>query len=107
MKVHLLKRQTISEYCNLHANARKPFEEFLAKLKIADWGKSKDIIEFFGASKVRTIGNDRLRFEIGGNNHRMIIKYQFGQNILFFYIKFIGTREEYNQVNEHTIDLYK
>ena len=99
--------QAIREYCIKHANAVKPFEEFLENLKIADWKKSKDIIEFFGVNKVRTIGNDRLRFEIGGNNHRMIIKYQFGKSTVFFYIKYIGTREEYNQIDEHTIDLYK
>ena len=106
MKINLVKKLTIDEYCRKHADAIPGFEEFLGHLKNVNWSKSKDIVDYFGPNKVRTIGNNRLRFEMGGNNHRMIIKYVFGRKTIFFFIKFIGTREEYNIIDALNVDLY-
>ena len=106
MKINLVKKLTIDEYCRKHADAIPGFEEFLGHLKNVNWRKSKDIVDYFGPNKVRTIGNNRLRFEMGGNNYRMIIKYVFGKKTIFFFIMFIGTREEYNQIDALNVDLY-
>ena len=106
MSVRIVKRLVIDNYCKIHANAEGPFEKFFENIKDVNWKSLKDIVDHFGSNKVRTIGSDRLRFEIGGNNHRMIIKCQFGKRDVFFWIKFIGTKEEYDKINPSTVDIF-
>jgi mRNA interferase HigB len=43
MKVHLIKRETIEEYVIDQARSRSSFEEWLEKIRRADWQIPEDI----------------------------------------------------------------
>ena len=47
MKVHLIKKQTIEDFANRHARSRKSFEDWLEKLKYADWYQPNDVKQTF------------------------------------------------------------
>ena len=72
MKVHLIKKQTIEEYIKDNARAKSSFKLWLGVLVYADWDDPEDILNTFGSADLLGNGCDRVVFDIGGNNYRMI-----------------------------------
>jgi mRNA interferase HigB len=97
MKVHLIKRQTIEDYKTANPNAKTYFDEFLEKLKVADWVIPEDIQSTFPSADLLGKGSDRVVFDIGGNRYRMICWYVFKKEVHLF-VKWIGTHPEYDKL---------
>ena len=57
-----------------------------------------DIKDTFASADLLGRGSDRVVFNIGGNNYRIIAKYYFGQEKVHLFIKWIGTHSEYNEL---------
>ena len=110
MTVRLIKKKTIEDYVLDHARSRSSFTIWLTSLKFADWNEPGDIQATFGSADLIGNGSNRIVFDIGGNNYRMICKYLFGEEKVHLYIKWIGTHAEYNQLfrnqEQYTIDIY-
>ena len=98
MKIHLIKEKTIRNYALDNAGSKIPFEEWLSKIKKADWNKPADIKNTFGAADLLGKGSLRVVFDIGGNNYRMICKYAFGEGYMRLYVCWIGTHAEYDEL---------
>ena len=47
MKVHLIKEKTIRNYITEHAGSKVSFEEWLSKIKLADWDLPGDINGYY------------------------------------------------------------
>jgi mRNA interferase HigB len=47
------------------------------------------------------VGDNRIMFDIGGNKYRLVVRvaYPFKRVL----IKFVGTHEEYDQINPETV----
>jgi mRNA interferase HigB len=95
MKVHLIKRETIEDFMIVQARSRPSFEDWLAKIKRADWQTPEDIRDTFKSADILGNSCDRVIFNIGGNLYRLIAKYSFGATKVHLYIKWIGTHAEY------------
>ena len=67
-------------------------------MKYADWTDPGDIVELFNKADLLGNGSNRVVFDIGGNNYRMICKYWFGVTRVHLYIKWIGTHAEYDTI---------
>ena len=110
MKVHLIRKETIEEYARHSARSRPSFQDWLSKLKHSDWKIPADMQETFNSSDLLGNGSDRVVFDIGGNNYRMICKYWFGASRVHLYVKWIGTHAEYtklcNKDKQYTIDVF-
>lgn len=119
MKVHLIKKQTIEDYKKDHPNSRISIDEFLEKLKVADWKIPEDMKCTFPATDLLGKASKRVVFDIGGNHYRMVCGYIFKKEVHLF-IKWIGTHSEYNKLcgngknkkkrfqdaNQYTVNLY-
>lgn len=98
MKVHLIKKQTIEDYITGHAAGRSSFGKWLTLVKMADWDRPDDIQQTFVFADILGNGSNRVVFNIGGNNYRMICKYHFGSLQVHLYVCWIGTHVEYNEL---------
>jgi mRNA interferase HigB len=96
MKVHLIKKETIEDFAYKNARSRTSFEEWLEKLKAADWEIPKDMQKTFGATDLLGKSSNRVVFDIGGNTYRVICKYAFGDRQVHLFICWIGTHAEYD-----------
>jgi len=96
MKVHLIKWKSIEKYVLRNARAGVSFDRFRECIKMADWETINDIRETFGSADI--IENERIVFNIGGNNYRLICAYWFGPGMVHLYVKWIGTHAEYNRL---------
>ena len=110
MKIHLIRKETIEEYASHNARSRLSLQDWLSKLKYADWEIPENIQETFNSADLLGNGSERVVFDIGGNNYRMICKYWFGASRVHLYVKWIGTHAEYtklcNKDKQYTIDDY-
>ena len=110
MKVHLIKKQTIEDYAIANARSRVSFERWLSIVKQANWNEPGDITGTFGNADILGNATNRVVFNIGGNNYRMICKYAFGQNKVHLFVCWIGTHAEYDRLCEtnrqYTVNAY-
>lgn len=106
MKVHVIKWRSVYEFVVKHARSKVSFEGFKESIKRSDWNSINDAQQTFGSADV--INNNRLVFNIGGNNYRLICSYWFGPKMVHLYVKWIGTHAEYSKLckqnSQFTID---
>ena len=110
MKLHLIKKQSIEDYVLKNARSRTSFEIWLSIIKQVDWSEPNDIISTFNSADILGKNTDRVVFNIGGNNYRMICKYYFGDARVHLFVKWIGTHAAYstlcNDGKQYEIDVY-
>jgi mRNA interferase HigB len=51
--------------------------------------------------KAKVLNRDRVRFEVGGGNYRLIASFDFRRQIVF--VKFVGTHAEYDAIDALTV----
>ena len=98
MKVHLIKKQSIEDYILKNARSKASFEIWLSILKRADWNEPNEIILTFNSADILGKSSNRVVFNIGGNNYRLICKYHFGKMKVHLFINWIGTHSEYTKL---------
>ena len=110
MKVHLIKKQSIEDFILKNARARRSFEIWLSIVKRVDWKEPNEIISTFNDADILGKGSNRVVFNVGGNNFRLICKYYFGNRRVHLFIKWIGTHAAYtklcNERKQYGIDVY-
>lgn len=110
MRVHLIKKQSIEDYVLKNARSKASFEIWLSVIKRADWEEPNEIVSTFNSADILGKGSNRVVFNIGGNNYRMICKYHFGSTKVHLFIKWIGTHADYTKLcngnKQYTIDAY-
>jgi len=110
MKVHLIKAQTIRNYVLKNARSKVSFEDWVSKVKFADWSVPEDIKRTFNAADLLGKSSHRVVFNIGGNTYRMICKYAFGENEVHLFVCWIGTHAGYdklcNEQKQYSINKY-
>jgi mRNA interferase HigB len=93
-----------------NAGSRASFETWLLIIKSVDWNEPNEIVSTFNSADILSKGSDRVVFNIGGNNYRLICKYHFGYTKVHLFIKWIGTHAEYtklcNEGKKYEIDIY-
>ena len=100
MRVRLIKKKTIDPFAAKHGRSRTSLEMWYNSIKYADWNDPKDILQTFGSADLLGNGCDRVVFNIGGNNFRIICKYWFSKREAHLYVKWIGTHNEYNKLRK-------
>ena len=98
MKIHLSKAQTLIDYTKHNSRSISFFEEFSSNLKSADWYQPIDIKSTFNSADILGKGTNRVIFNIGGNEYRIICKYRFAETRVRLYIMWIGTHAEYDKL---------
>jgi len=97
-------------YASNNAQSRNSLQLWLSVLKCADWNKSEDIQATYGSADLLGNGSDRVVFNIGGNNYRMICHYVFGESEVHLFVCWIGSHAEYtklrNDSKQYTVSDY-
>jgi len=110
MRVHLIKEKTVENFIIDHSDSKTSFRLWLNVIKIADWGTPENILSTFGSADLLGNGTNRVVFNIGGNNYRLIAKYDFAKTRAHLTICWIGTHAEYTKLckdnRQYTIRLY-
>ena len=110
MKVHLIKKVTVEKYYKDHPASKESFTAWLDRLKTADWRNPGDMQITFTSADLLGKSSQRVVFDIGGGNYRMICRYGFGEKEVHLFICWLGTHAEYDKINkagkQYTIKLF-
>jgi mRNA interferase HigB len=110
MKIHLIKRSTIEKFVKANVQSRSSFEDWIEKIKNADWKLPADMQSTFGNADLLGDGSNRIVFNIGGNNFRMICKYFFGVKQVHLFVCWIGSHADYDKIckknEQYTVNIY-
>jgi mRNA interferase HigB len=100
--MRLIARSTLREYGNNHAAAKPHLTAWEDVVKAAKWASMNDVRSQM--SSAVPLNAERVRFEIGGNNFRLIAAIDFDRQVVF--VKFIGTHAEYDKVDALTVSQF-
>ena len=110
MKVHLIRKETIEAYAQNNAQSKAPFSIWLTAIKVVSWNSPEDITCTFGSADILGEGSNRVIFNIGGNNYRMICKYAFGEKQVHLFVLWIGTHADNDKLckkgEQYTVNMY-
>ena len=97
--MRIVALSTLHTYARRRTDSAKALGAWYEVAKAASWRNAAEVKQVYGNASI--INAERIVFNIAGNKHRLIVATDFRRSI--FYIKFIGTHEEYDQVDVATI----
>lgn len=95
--MRITKKSTLKLFWekNAYKDSEKPLKAWHDEVKKAEWENYNELKTDFPDASI--VGNDRVVFNIKGNQYRLIVKIDFKFKRIF--IRFIGTHKQYNKVN--------
>jgi mRNA interferase HigB len=97
--MRVIARSNLDAYAEAHPDARAALTHWWAIAKAAEWKSLEEVRATF--SKAKACGPDRIRFELAGGAHRLIVAFDFRRGVAF--VKFVGTHAEYDKVDAATV----
>lgn len=99
--MRVIAKKYLTAYGQKHPDADQPLRAWHDEAAKADWRTPGDIKAQYRNASI--VGNNRVVFNIKGNDHRLIVAvaYRFGA----LYIKFVGTHEEYDRIDAATVEM--
>ncbi len=92
--MRIIKRSRLTEFWTKHPRAKSSLRAWYAEAKKASW---KHLVDARGTfNSVDEIG-DRLVFNIGGNNFRLVVRVKYPVKLLF--VRWFGTHAEYDKID--------
>ncbi len=100
--MRLIAWSSLLVYAQRHPQTLPALLHWRALVKDAQWSSMSDVIAT--ASKAKSVGGDRIRFEIAGGNYRLVAAFDFEKQIVF--VKFIGTHAEYDRIDAASVSQF-
>ena len=97
--MHIIARRTLREFWEGHPNAKDPLLSWYRAVRHADWDTPMQVKTSF--PKADMVGNNRVVFNIRGNNYRLIAKIDYRHRIVF--VRFVGTHADYNRIDAREV----
>jgi mRNA interferase HigB len=97
--MRIIAKKVLREFWERHPDAEQSLKAWYQDVKQAAWVSPQDIRQVYATASI--IPNNRVVFNIRGNNYRLIVavNYDFG----IVYVRFIGAHREYDQIDAANI----
>ncbi len=92
-------RRRLRHFWEMHPKAETPLRSWYSIADKAVWKTPPDIKDAFSSADF--VGDNRVIFNIGGNNYRLIVRVSYTYERIM--IKFIGTHAEYDKINPEQV----
>ncbi len=97
--MRIISRKALRAFWEKHPDSRQALQAWHADVKHADWKSPADIRKVYRNASF--VANNRVVFNVKGNKYRVIVAIQYKFQIVF--IRFVGTHQDYDQVNAATV----
>ncbi|NJM70449.1 MAG: type II toxin-antitoxin system HigB family toxin [Scytonema sp. RU_4_4] len=97
--MRIIARSTLRQFWETHPDAEQPLKAWYDEASRAEWNSPTDIKSTYRNASI--IANNRVVFNIKGNDYRLIIHVRYDIGIIF--IRFVGTHFRYDNVDATTI----
>lgn len=97
--MRVIAKSTLRSFWEKHADCEQALQSWYREAEKAEWRSIAELkMEYPSASILK---DNRLVFNIKGNNYRLIAKLNFDFQLCW--IRFIGTHAEYDKIDANTI----
>lgn len=97
--MRIIARSTLRTFWEQHPDAEQPLKAWFHDAEQARWTTPAEVKAAYGNASI--IGNNRVVFNIKGNEYRLIVMIRYDISIVF--IRFVGSHKEYDKVDAATI----
>lgn len=97
--MRIIARRTLREFWETHPDAEEPLRAWYAIASQAEWRTPAQIKARYRNASI--LANNRVVFNIKGNDYRLIVAVDYDYQILF--IRFIGSHKAYDQINATSV----
>lgn len=97
--MRIIARSTLRDFWQKYPDAEQPLKSWFSEASRAVWQNPSDIKSLYRNASI--IANNRVVFNIKGNDYRLIVHARYDISIIF--ICFIGTHKEYDKIDVATI----
>jgi len=97
--MRIIAKGTLRDFWRKHRKAEGPLRAWYQEAKNASWRNPTQIKARFRMAD--HVGGNRIVFNIGGNNYRLVVQFRFDLQIGF--IRFVGTHAQYDKIDVKTI----
>ena len=97
--LRVIAKKILREFWKKHSDCEQQLKAWYQEVEKAKWNNLNELkLEYPNAS---ILENNRVCFNIKGNNYRLIVKINFPYQMVW--IRFIGTHAEYDKINANQI----
>jgi mRNA interferase HigB len=99
--VRVIARSTLKKFWERKgcADSEQSILSWFAEAKSAEWKNPNHVKDQYSNASILKRG--RVVFNIAGNKYRLVVKINYDKAIV--YIRFIGTHEQYDEIDPETI----
>jgi mRNA interferase HigB len=97
--MRIIAKSALKKFWDKHPASEQPLRVWYDEAKKAEWRNFQDIKRQFRSASI--VGNDRIVFNIKGNDYRLIVLILFRNGKIF--IRFVGTHKEYDKIDAKNI----
>ncbi len=97
--MHIVLLKALRLFWTVHPDAEQPLRAWYAIARRAHWRTPTDIRADYGSASF--VGNNRVVFNIKGNDYRLIVLAEYRKGKLF--VRFVGTHTEYDRIDASKI----
>jgi len=97
--VRVIAKRTLRDFWTIHTDCEEQLKSWYREADKAEWSNFNEIKEFYPSASI--LGDNRVVFNIKGNNYRLIVKFNLEFQICW--IRFIGTHAEYDKIDANNI----
>jgi len=98
-KVRIVAKGTLRTFWTKHKDCEEQLKSWYNEVSKTNWNNPNELKKEYPSASI--LEDNRIVFNIKGNNYRLIVKINYEYKILW--IKFIGTHGEYDKINANKI----
>ena len=95
----IFAKSTLKEYWEKHSDAEQYLKTWYDTAMNSDWRTPSEVKQTYVNASI--LKDSRIVFNIKGNSYRLVVKFNYLKQWIF--IRFIGTRSEYDKIDANTI----
>jgi mRNA interferase HigB len=95
--MRVIAKSSLVKFWSQHgrSDARNPLQSWHDEAQKASWQTPQNIKDQYSSASI--CGNNRVVFNIAGNEYRLVVEMQYQAGIAW--VKFIGTLAQYDRIN--------
>ena len=97
--MRIIAKRTLREFWERYPESEEPLKAWYDEAEKSHWKTFHEIKSDFRTASI--LGNDRVVFNIKGNQYRLVVLILFVSGKIF--IRFVGTHAEYDKIDSKNI----
>lgn len=97
--MRIIAKSTLRDFWERFPDAEEPLLAWYREAEKADWDTPAKLKHQYRNASF--VGDNRVVFNIKGNNYRLVVKINYGYQVV--YVRFVGTHAEYDKIDAREV----